>query len=89
MATIQIHRQEEMDPEYPNREPRDQHLNQISSLLGTFLGNLIIEIRRAECTRTPTRVAGDQEEIHQAEAQGGIHLEEVQDLAEGQGEIHR
>ena len=31
---------------------------------------------------------GDQEEIHQAEAQEEIHREEVQDLAEGQGEIH-
>ena len=35
-------------------------------------------------------MAGDQEEIHQAEAQEGIHLEEeVQDLAEDQEEIHR
>jgi hypothetical protein len=35
-------------------------------------------------------VAGDQEEIHQAEAQEEIHLEEeVQDLAEDQVETHR
>ena len=35
-------------------------------------------------------MAGDQEEIHQAEAQEEIHLEEeVQDLAEDQEEIHR